>query len=87
MKWAELKRRKEIIDHGRDSPFLPSDYYGTVIGHYWKQVIIDGRTTSILHPLIREEIVLLWFHTDVDHADITRETLLEVPVSGQCAFV
>lgn len=59
MKWKELKRRKEILDHGRDSPFIPSAYYGTVIGYYWKQVLVDGRPTSILHPLIREEIVLV----------------------------
>lgn len=84
MKRDGLKRRKEILDHGRDSPFLPSAYYGTVIGHYWKQVIIDGRTTSILHPLIREEIVLLLFHADVDYADFKWKPLLEVPVSGQC---
>ncbi|KAK8800042.1 hypothetical protein WA588_002860 [Blastocystis sp. NMH] len=57
MKWKELKRRKEILDHGRDSPFIPSAYYGTVIGYYWKQVLVDGRPTSILHPLIREEII------------------------------
>ena len=49
--------RKELLEKGPDSIELPSSCHGTLVSYYWQQKTVDGITTSILHPLIREELV------------------------------
>lgn len=58
--------RKELLEKGPDSAELPSAYYGTLVGYYWEQKNVSGMITSILHPLIREEIVSIPNEFNVD---------------------
>ena len=54
-----LQSRREIQENGPDSAEIPRVYEDTVVAQYWKERIVQGKPTSIIHPRIREEIVWL----------------------------
>lgn len=54
---SNLQSRREIQENGPDSTEMPQMYEDTVVAQYWKEHIVQGKSTSIIHPRIREEIV------------------------------